>query len=64
MGAMARAVRQLLAAAGWELLRAGKGDHDIWWNPKTKVRVIVDDGMTNRHTANGVLKQAGLPKKF
>ena len=61
---MARAVRQHLAAAGWEPLRSGKGDHDVWWNPETKARVIVDDGMTNRHTANGVLKQAGLPKKF
>jgi predicted RNA binding protein YcfA (HicA-like mRNA interferase family) len=55
---------RFLKAAGYELLRQGKGDHEIWHHPKTGVIITVDVGVTNRHTANGTLKQAGLPKAF
>jgi hypothetical protein len=32
--------------------------------PLTKLRFPVDGKIRSRHTANGVLKQAGLPKQF
>ena len=44
--------------------RQGKGDHEIWFSPITKIRFVVDNRIKSRHTANAVLKQAGLPKKF
>jgi len=34
-----RDVIQLLKAAGYEFKRQGRGDHEIWWNPQTGVRV-------------------------
>ena len=42
--------------------REGKGDHEIWFSPITGIRFVVDHSIKSRHTANAVLKQAGLPK--
>lgn len=58
------AVRELLAAAGYERVRSGKGDHELWRHPVTRVSVPVDAKIKSRHTANGIMKQAGLPKAF
>jgi hypothetical protein len=55
---------RLLHDAGCYFERAGKGDHDIWYSPMTKMRFTVDNKIKSRHTANAVLKQAGLPKHF
>lgn len=49
---------------GWEQLRAGKGDHVIWWDPATGRKVSIDTGSKSRHAANATLRQAGLPKAF
>jgi predicted RNA binding protein YcfA (HicA-like mRNA interferase family) len=57
-------LKTLLVDAGWARLRHGKGDHEIWHNPKTGRKVTVDNSLRSRHTANAVLKQAGLPKTF
>lgn len=54
----------LLRSAGCKLVRHGKGDHDIWYSPISCVNFPVDNKILSRHTANGVLKQAGLPKRF
>jgi len=45
-------------------VRYGKGDPQIWYSPITKANVVVDGGVVSGHSANGVLKQAGLPKAF
>jgi hypothetical protein len=45
-------------------VRAGKGDHEIWHSPITNRHFTVDGKIKSRHTANGVLKQAGLAKQF
>jgi hypothetical protein len=45
-------------------VRTGKGSHEIWYSPVTKRRFPVPVGIVSRHTANGVLVQAGLPKAF
>jgi HicA-like toxin of HicAB toxin-antitoxin system len=42
----------------------GRGDHDIWYSPITCCHFTVDGKIKSRHTANGVLKEAGLPKQF
>ncbi|WP_427026076.1 type II toxin-antitoxin system HicA family toxin [Aureimonas ureilytica] len=51
-------------AAGCYLLRQGKGSHEIWHSPVTNHSFPVQVGVASRHTANAILKQAGLPKAF
>jgi hypothetical protein len=59
-----KALVQCLLEAGCRFERQGKGDHEIWYSPITAVRFVIDKKIKSRHTANAVLKQAGLPKKF
>ena len=63
-GNFAPELKRLLAEAGCRFERPGKGDHDIWSSPHTGIRFPVDQKIKSRHTANAVLKQAGLPKHF
>jgi hypothetical protein len=35
-----------------------------WYSPITQRRFPVDHKILSRHTANAVLKQAGIPKQF
>jgi predicted RNA binding protein YcfA (HicA-like mRNA interferase family) len=56
-------VREKLKEAGWTFHRHGKGSHDIWISP-TGQTITVPTNLKVRHTANGILKQAGLPKAF
>ncbi|MEA3386445.1 MAG: type II toxin-antitoxin system HicA family toxin [Thermodesulfobacteriota bacterium] len=57
-------LKRLLQDAGCTFERQGKGDHEIWFSPITGIRFVVDNSIKSRHTANAVLKQAGLPKNF
>jgi HicA toxin of bacterial toxin-antitoxin, len=57
-------LRKLLRNAGCCLERQGQGDHEIWYSPTTKKRFPVDGKIRSRHTANGIMKQAGLKKAF
>jgi len=59
-----RDLRKLLIAGGCRFVRQGKGDHEIWFSPITGRTFTVDSGVELRHTANGTLKDAGLPKAF
>ncbi len=59
-----REVREILKRAGCRFVRPGKGDHEIWESPISSTRFVVDGKIKSRHTANEVLKQAGLPKQF
>jgi predicted RNA binding protein YcfA (HicA-like mRNA interferase family) len=59
-----RELRELLRKAGCTLVRQGKGSHEIWHSPITKRNFAVPIGTTSRHTANAILRQAGLPKGF
>nr|WP_267313633.1 type II toxin-antitoxin system HicA family toxin [Nostoc sphaeroides] len=54
----------MLSAVGCYFERQGKGDHEIWYSPITDRWFVVDGIIKSRHTANGVLKQAGIPKAF
>lgn len=53
----------LLAAAGWQYVSSAKGSHEKWRHPDVAHAVTVPRSKS-RHTANAVLKQAGLPKAF
>jgi len=57
-------LKKLLRNAGCSFLRHGKGDHEIWFSRVTQKYFTVDAKILSRHTANAVLKQAGLPKAF
>ncbi len=59
-----RQIERLLIDAGCTLIRRGKGDHEIWFSPITQRSFVFDRGVQVRHTANGILKDAGLPKAF
>ncbi len=64
MGDYTKALKKYLREAGCSFVRHGKGDHEIWFSPVTALKFVVDNAIKSRHTANAVLKQAGLPKKF
>ena len=55
---------KILRSAGCYFVRQGKGDHEIWYSPITNIHFVVDQEIKSRHTANAVLKQAGLSKRF
>jgi hypothetical protein len=57
-------VKSHLKKARCRFVGPGKGDHEIWYSPITDVNFTVDGKILSRHTANAVLKQAGLPKAF
>jgi predicted RNA binding protein YcfA (HicA-like mRNA interferase family) len=59
-----RPLRELLRAAGCTTVRKGKGSHEIWHSPATQRNFAVPVGIPSRHTANAILRQAGLPKAF
>jgi hypothetical protein len=46
------------------LLRQGRGDHEISTSPHASKPFTVPAAIASRHTANKVLKDAGLPKAF
>lgn len=57
-------VRDILKLNGCWLSRRGKGDHDIWYSPITRKNVTVDGKIKSRHTANEIMKQAGIKHRF
>ena len=64
MSDFSKELKKLLLDKGCFFERHGKGDHEIWYSPITDIRFVIDNKIKSRHTANAVLKQAGLPKKF
>jgi predicted RNA binding protein YcfA (HicA-like mRNA interferase family) len=64
MANLYRDLTKILSRNGFDFLRSGKGDHEIWLNKETGKKATVDAGITSRHTANEILKKAGLPKAF
>ena len=59
-----RDVRRVLAEHGCSFVRHGKGDHDIWESPINGRRFVVDSKIKSRHTANAIMKQAGIDHRF
>jgi hypothetical protein len=59
-----RPLRDLLRQSGCRMVRQGKGSHEIWHSPINGRNFAVPVGIPSRHTANAILRQAGLPKSF
>lgn len=57
-------LKEILRDHGRSYERPGRGDHEIWYSPITNRRFPVDEKILSRHTANSVLKQAGIAKQF
>lgn len=64
MASFEREVRRVLAEHGCTFVRHGKGDHDIWYSPITARHITVDGKILSRHTANAIMKQAGIAHRF
>ena len=64
MASFYRDLTKILSDNGYAFFRSGKGDHEIWLNKETGKKATVDAGITSWHTANEILKKAGLPKAF
>jgi len=58
------AVERLWRDAGCSPARPGKGSYAIWFSPKSQRHFTVAATIKSRHTANKILKQAGLVKAF
>lgn len=55
---------RLLIEGGCRFVRQAKGSHEIWFSPLTNRTFVVPRNTVMKHTANGALKDAGLPKAF
>jgi predicted RNA binding protein YcfA (HicA-like mRNA interferase family) len=64
MANLYRNIVAILREHGCTLVRQGKGSHEIWFSPVNNHHVTVPRSTKSRHTANEVLKRAGLPKAF
>lgn len=62
MNGFEKEVIDLLKAHGWWFLRHAKGSHDIWTNGTKKVSV--NHICKSRHTANSIMKRAGIAHRF
>ena len=65
MHGFGREVRKLLKQAGWSKLLPGKGSHEMWGSVNgANQSVSVPKKIKSPHTANKIMKLAGLGKKF
>ena len=64
MADLYRDLISILQSNGCYLVRKGKGSHEIWYSPVNRKNVTVPRSTKSRHSANEVLKQAGLDKAF
>lgn len=64
MASYADRVKEILRANNCYRDRQGKGDHEIWYSPISGKKFRVDHNIKSRHTANGILKQAGIKEKI
>ena len=63
-GKYGRDLKRILIDHECRFVRNGKGDHEIWFSPITRLHFTVDAGTRNRFTANGTLRQAGIKPAF
>ncbi len=62
MNGYEKEVKRVLKNNGWSFIRSGKGSHEYWG--KGRKSVTVSHTMNSRHTANSVMKAAGINHKF
>ena len=59
-----KALKNELLKTGCYFVRHGKGSHDVWYSPATGCTFPVNHKVKSRHTANAILKEAGLSFRF
>jgi predicted RNA binding protein YcfA (HicA-like mRNA interferase family) len=59
-----RLVRDIISDLGFEYLKNAKGSHEKWQSKVTGKIVLVPRNLQSRHTANGILRDAGSDKKL
>ena len=59
-----KSVTDELVRLGFERIRGGKGSHEKWRSVFTREGLIVPRNLKSRHTANGILKDAGSDKRL
>ena len=65
MATFERKVKSLLRAAGWVKIRQGRSSHEQWQSEdRTGLVITVPSKIKSRHTANHILKQAGIGAKL
>ena len=64
MAEFEKKVREILKDNNCWFVRRGKGNHDIWYSSITNKHFPVDSKIKSRHTANGIMKQAGIDYHF
>lgn len=52
-----------IKAHGFSYKENAKGSHEKWQNSEGRV-VLVPRNLKSRHTANGIMKDAGCDKRF
>jgi hypothetical protein len=57
-------LRRVLSQNGCHPTRHGKGSHEIWFSPITNRNFSVNHNIKSRHSANEILKEAGVKHKF
>ena len=63
MGSYYDDLAEIMRAHGCERVSGGKGSHEKWKSP-INGRVVTVPRSKSRHTANEVLKQLGIGKRF
>lgn len=59
-----RQVAAELKALGFSYKEPAKGSHEKWEHEETRRILIVPRNLKSRHTANGILKDAGSSRKL
>lgn len=59
-----KAVCAALKERGYYFREKSKGSHEKWECAETGKIVLVPRDLYSKHTANGILKDAGIPKRF
>ncbi|MEY3288148.1 MAG: hypothetical protein RLZZ419_390 [Pseudomonadota bacterium] len=65
MNGYEKLVKELLLKHRYKLVRTGKGSHEIWTStPEKGVSVTVNHACKSGHTANSIMKAAGIGHRF
>ena len=57
-------VTRALRRQGFQRVRQAKGSHEIWESGTSGIKVVVPQKLRSRHTANGILRDAGCDAKL
>ena len=58
-----RQIKAILSAHGCNIVRQGKGSHEIWHSPISNRNFSVPVTLKAKPTANAILKQAGINQR-